>query len=295
MVEKIKQALDRAYREREAVLRGSGSPASIGGVPATQAQRVQQPPPPAPLPAESPATAPLFSNAMEDLLENARHFEVNTRLLPSRRVVTYDDSHPAIESYRLLRTQLLQRHDQEKINSIGITSPNPDEGKTLTSVNLAISLARSADLRVILLDADISNPSTHALFGMRVEHGLIDYLGGTVGLEKLLLKLNIPNLWFIPGRIVRESLIERTGMSSFEELISILSSDERNLIIADLPPVLAKDDTLALATRLDGLVMVVEEGATRTAEIDRSVDLLRQCNLVGTVFNKFSRKQQTYY
>ncbi len=242
--------------------------------------------------AHTPHLAPEAANA---LLDNAPLYEINTRRLPSRRVITYDDSHPAIESYRLLRTQLLQQHGTDKVASIGITSPNADEGKTLTSVNLAISLARSSGPRVILMDADISNPSTHTLFGMRVEKGLIDFLGDDTPLEDLVLRLNIPNLWFIPGRIVRESLVERTGLSKIDQLIATLTADERNILIVDLPPVLAKDDTLALATRLDGVVMVVEEGATRSAEISRSVDLLRQCSLLGTVFNKFSRKQASYY
>jgi capsular exopolysaccharide synthesis family protein len=289
MVEKIKQALERAARERE-TMSGRVEPAAPRVDAPARPVKPAQPPQPV-----QPSLSTGQTATLADPLEAAKTLEINTRRLPSRRVVTYDDSHPAIESYRLLRTQLLQRHGTDKVFSIGITSPNPDEGKTLTSVNLAISLARSADLRVILLDADITNPSTHALFGMRVEQGLIDYLGGMVPLEKLLLRVNIPNLWFIPGRVVRESLVERSNMANFEQLILALTRDQRNIVIADLPPVLAKDDTLAIASRLDGIVMVVEEGSTRSAEIERSVDLLRQCNLLGTVFNKSSRKQHTYY
>lgn len=293
MVEKIKQALERAYRERESTLAG-------GAIPADSAIEDTPPPPSHPVdrPAgqvtRPPAPAAPPSDAI-GLLDNAASYNIETSRFAAKRIVTYHDSDPAVESYRLLRTQLLQQRGPERIASFGITSPNPDEGKSLTCANLAISLARSADSRVILLDADISNPSTHALFGINVESGLIDYIGGTSPLNKVLLKTNIPNLWLLPGRVARESIVERAGMARFDELIASLTADERNTLIVDLPPVLAKDDTLAIASHLGGIVMVVEEGVTRTAEVGRAMDLLRNCNVLGSVLNKYSRKQASYY
>ncbi len=308
MVEKIKLALERAYRERESALSGADTGAEARS---SQNQPLEQPVAARPVAeqrivenpvVESPVVEPTPSvvdptEAVDTtaLLDNAAVYNIETSRFAAQRIVTYHDNHPAVESYRLLRTQLLQQRGPERIASFGITSPNPDEGKSLTCANLAISMARSAESRVILMDADISNPSTHALFGINVESGLIDFLGGTSPLNKVLLKTNISNLWLVPGRVARESIVERAGMAKFDHLISSLTGDQRNTLIVDLPPVLAKDDTLAVASHLDGIVLIVEEGSTRTAEVNRSMDLLRNCNILGSVINKFSRKQASYY
>jgi len=274
MVEKIKQALERAFEERIQTTSDAGR---------------------SPQPRQRPHLGGSQKNSTPDFLANATRVEINTRNLPKNRVIALDDSDSAIESYRLLRTQLINMSEHDELHAIGITSPNANAGKTLTSVNLAISMARTADSRVILVDADIANPSIAALFGMTSEYGLVDYLRGDITLEKIVLQLNIPNLWVVPGRYNHQSMLDQAGTGRIEELLNVVTGGGRNIVIADLPPVLAKDDTLAMASRLDGVILVVEEGTTKTAEVTRSAALLKKSNLIGTVLNKFRRQQATYY
>ncbi len=272
MVEKIKQALERAYQERKTT-----SSRSLGGGMAGNAADM------------------LGGISIEEILRDAEVKNIDAKRLALNRVITYDNSDPGVESYRLLRTQLIRMMKTDNLNAIGITSPNANEGKSLTSVNLAISLAKTADIDVILVDGDITHPSVHDILGINSKYGLVDLLTNDVGLQSAILKLNIPNLWLIPGRYENMSLLDQTNPNQIEELVHNLKISDRNLTIVDLPPVLSKDDTLALAACLDGIILVVQEGSTKSDEVSRSVELLKQGNLIGTVLNKYSRHQMTYY
>ena len=272
MVEKIKQALERAYLERTGVSR---SRPQAGGTSFNEDV--------------------LQGVHTQEILQNANVKNIDTKRLALNRIITIDNSDAAVESYRLLRTQLIRRMQTDALATIGITSPNANEGKTLTSVNIAISLAKTADIDVVLVDGDITNPSVHNVLGISSENGLVDLLKGEVTLSEAVLKLNVPNLWLIPGRLEKISLLEQANPSRIEDLVKSLTFSERNLVIVDLPPVLSKDDTLAIAACLDGIILVVQEGSTKSNEVSRSVELLKQGNLIGTVMNKYSRHQMTYY
>jgi capsular exopolysaccharide synthesis family protein len=271
VVEKIKQALERAYQERTGI-----------------SVRSQE---------DSIATGfdMLGGSSASDVLRDAETRKIDTKNLALKRIITFDNSDSGVESYRLLRTQLIRKMQVDHLVSIGITSPNANEGKTLTSVNLAISLAKTADIDVILVDGDITHPSVHNVLGINSKYGLVDLLKGDAGLPDAVLKLNIPNLWLIPGRFEGVSLLDSANSNRIESLVNNLTFSERNLVIFDLPPVLSKDDTLAIAACLDGIILVVEEGSTKSDEVSRSVELLKQGTLIGTVMNKYSRHQMTYY
>ena len=91
------------------------------------------------------------------------------------------------------------------------------------------------------------------------------------------------------------SLLDKANISKIKNLISGLSVPTLRLVIVDLPPVLGKDDTLAIAAHLDGILMVVEEGATKSDSVLRAVELLKSYNLIGSVLNKFNGYHATYY
>ena len=272
MVEKIKQALDRAFQERtgKGHLKTSGDGSSAG---------------------------PIFSEGVSavEILQSAETKEIDHKQLALNRVITFDNSDVGVESYRLLRTQLIRMMQSDQISTIGITSPNENEGKTLTSVNLSISLAKTADVDVILVDGDITHPSIHKILGIKTKYGLVDLLHNEIQLSDAIFKLNVPNLWVVPGRYQDVSLLDQINASLIEELVNCLTLSPRNLVLVDLPPVLSKDDTLALASCLDGVILVVQEGSTKSDEVSRSVDLLKQGNLIGTIMNKYSRHQMKYY
>lgn len=286
MVEKIKQALERAYQERM----GAGELGSLDTVDTTLKGDDQNPAPLSPDAMNAKGQRPVA-----EILGNARPHSVDSKLMLHNRVITLDNSDPEVESYRLLRTQLVRMVKAGNLKTLGITSSSADEGKTLTSVNLAISLANTADTNVVLVDGDISNPSVHGLLGLHNETGLLDYLKGDAELSEILWKLDVPNLWLVAGRSERISLLDQALSGRVESMLEAISTSVNTLILVDLPPVLAKDDTLALASHLDGVLLVVAEGSTKEADLSRSVELLKQSNVIGSVLNKFSRKQASYY
>ena len=287
MVEKIKQALERAYQERKdnfEISSAQHNPLEPDVAEKNIYSDKQQ-----------TRSGEVSTRPTADLLSTAQTYEITTKHLSLNRIITYDDSDSNIESYRLLRTQFIRKMKSDDLVTLGITSSNAGEGKSLTAVNLALSLAKSSELEVILIDGDIARPTVHKLLGIDTEWGLIDVIKETVELGSVILKLNIPNLWVIPGRFERLSLLDQTSSSRIDSLISSIVNAPGRVVIVDLPPVLAKDDTLAIAMHLDAIILIVEEDSTRTKELTRSVELLEPCNLIGTVLNKYSGKQDTYY
>lgn len=249
MVEKIKVALERAYRERE-----------------------------------NPATT------LSKLLKQARVHEIDPQRLLDKRVIAVDETgeHSALESYRLLRTHLLSKLESGQLSSIGITSANAGEGKTLTALNLAISLAKAVDSNVMLVDGDVMSPSIHKLLDINPDAGLVDLLNGKAKLDDVIIRTRIPNLWFVTGRNSSDGLLDQSGWKRIKSLIQVFAANHRNIVVVDLPPVLVKEDAYSLAAHLDGIILVVDCGETTSDEVLRAQELLKQNNLIGSVLNKYS-------
>jgi capsular exopolysaccharide synthesis family protein len=171
--------------------------------------------------------------------------------------------------------------------TLGITSPAPDNGKTLTAINLGISLARKLDYTVLLIDVDFQRPSLHTCFGLRPECGLSDHLSGGVRLGDILINPGIDRLVLLPECGARESSSELLSSSRMERLIEeVKTRYPSRLILFDLPPVLVGDDVEAFSSLVDTTLLVVEEGKSTREEVSRSVELLANANFLGAILNK---------
>ncbi len=200
------------------------------------------------------------------------------------------------DTYRLLRTQVLQRLRPHGWKRLAITSPGPKAGKTLTSINLAISVARNGKQRVVLIDADLRKPSIAHELGIEVDAGLIDYLGAETALEDVALNPDsIPNLTIIPGRRVEsiDAKPELLGSERMQRLLDqVVLSIDPALVIVDLPPVLVGDDAIRVGEYIDGVLLIIEEGSTEVEELKRAAELLESFNLIGSVLNKSVEKRK---
>ena len=171
-MERIKQALERAREDR---LR-AGTPPLLGGN-LTKADPVSQ-----------------------IRYSQTRTQAVRTDFLRDQRVITGLDSEASTDAYKILRTQILQRLNEHGWNALAITSPGSNEGKTLTAVNLAISLAQEVTYTVLLVDANLRQPSVHTYFGINSDKGLSDYLTSDIPLSELLIKPEgIERFVILPG------------------------------------------------------------------------------------------------
>jgi protein-tyrosine kinase len=193
------------------------------------------------------------------------------------------------DKYRLLRTQLLKRMQAHGWNKLGITSAGPKAGKTLTSINLALSLARGGNERVVLIDADLRKSSMAEDLGIDGSVGLIDYLSSDLELDAVAVTPNDENLVIIPGRRVDMATPTPEVLRSpkMADLIARLTaSSAPTIVVVDLPPVVVGDDVIAVAGYLDALILVIEEGGTEVQEVKEAAELLADFNLIGSVLNK---------
>jgi len=190
-------------------------------------------------------------------------------------------------AYSMLRTRLLQRARTQGWTTIGITSACPDDGKTLTALNLALSLAKEKNSEIFLLDLDMRNPSVFKCIGASPPDHIREYFEGSVALDSLFVTIGVDNLMLAGGAQVSDRSSELLSSNKFEELVNHIKQSSTNpLIIVDLPPVLITDDALVLAPRLDAILLVTSEGKTPRAELQRAVDTLSEFRLAGFVLNR---------
>jgi len=219
---------------------------------------------------------------------------INSRLLVPGSEETLDRK---VESaFRMLRTRLLQRARTNGWTTIGVTSAGPNDGKTLTSINLALSIAREKSNEVFVLDLDMRNQSVCGALGIVPKNNMREYFEGTVPADDIFMNIGIGNLLVAAGLQNSERSSELLANAKFEELIDFIkASSVKPIVIIDLPPVVTTDDALVLAPRLDAILLVTSEGKTARDQLDRAVDLLSDFRLVGYVLNRSQQAAGGYY
>ena len=221
---------------------------------------------------------------------------VSRALLKEHRVIAACDDGKVIDSYKLLRTRLLRRMQMNDWVTLGVTSPSAREGKTLTTVNLGVSIAMSFDHTALVVDADLRRPRVDRYFGCGDRPGLSDYLEGNIPLENAFINpANIARFLIMPAGTLRQNSSELVASERMNRLVRELRSRYmRRIVLFDLPPVLVGDDAVALAPNLDAVLLVVQDSKTGRGEFARAADLLEGVNVIGTVLNDSSERTKGY-
>jgi len=211
------------------------------------------------------------------------------------------------EGYRVLRTNLqfatmgLNKARQESgcDGSTGtvllVTSSQPTEGKTTTVANLGVSLAQ-AGKKVLVVDGDLRRPSLHKLFKLQKDIGLTSLLlEREANLQFVAQKTGIENLRVLPSGPVPANPAEVLGFAEMDELIKRLRT-MADFVLIDSPPVLSVADTSVLAQKVDGVLVVVEAGLTRTEMFERAVTVLQRvkAHVLGTILTKVGAHRGAY-
>lgn len=198
--------------------------------------------------------------------------------------------------YKMLRTQVLRRMRANNWTSLAVTSPCPGEGKTLTAINLAISLARGMSQTVLLVDFDLGRPSIARYFNLSPSLDLIAYLDEDMPLGKILFSPGIEGLVILPTTV---PVLDSSDVLSSPKLLYLVEEMKQRyqdrIVIFDLPPVLAADDALLFSSHVDALMLVVEENKTRKEELKKTLEMLDGVNIVGIVPNKCSDASKLFY
>ena len=219
----------------------------------------------------------------------ARTINLTPSMLHANRVIAAQMHHPVTDIYRSLRTQVLQALGTRGKTSIGITSANHGEGKTLTAVNLAIAMAMDVNHTVLLVDADLRNPGVAKCLGIEPELGLSDYLIGKAEIGECLIRPGIERLSLFLARSRIGNSAELLSSPQMSHLASELKDRYANrLIIYDLPPIRTVADAIGFLPSVDATLLVIRDGATRAAELNHAMELLASYNLIGTILNAAS-------
>ncbi len=201
-------------------------------------------------------------------------------------LISQDESKDTVaESYRSLRTNLQFSSVDKPLRSVLISSPSPSEGKTLTVANLGISFA-GMDKRTLIVDADMRKPRQHKLHGVGKEPGLADYLVGRATLEEVIVPTEVAHLSLIPAGTRSPNTAELLASNRMTDLIQKLIS-EHDFVIFDTPPLIPVTDAALLASKMDGVLLVVKYGSTHKDAAQHALEILEKvgASATGVVLN----------
>jgi|HubBroStandDraft_6_1064221.scaffolds.fasta_scaffold219673_1 protein-tyrosine kinase len=204
--------------------------------------------------------------------------------------------HVGAEKFRTLRSRLYQIQATRPLRKLLVTSSLPEEGKTFTVANLAQSIVRQPERRVLLIDADLRSSRLHRMFGAPEKPGLTDYLRGDADEFAVMQVGPQGNLCLIPGG---EDVTNPSELLHSERMRQFLDKMAQvfDWVILDSPPALAVHDASILADMCDGVMFVVRAGSTDFQLAEKASLEFREKNLLGVVLNRVDRHEGygTYY
>ncbi len=209
-----------------------------------------------------------------------------------------DPRHPFVEAYRNLRSSLLYTANTgTRPHTLLITSSVPNDGKSVTAANLAITLAAGGS-RVLLVDADLRKGTQHRRFGIQADTGLSECLTQGLDWHQAIKETQTPGLHLLPrGAVMHDSGEYFIGPSMQQFLTDTVK--EYDYVLIDTAPVMAADDVTSLAPRVDGVLFVIRAEFTSARVANASLDMLaqRKARILGLVFNSVrpSLGEYSYY
>jgi len=171
---------------------------------------------------------------------------------------------------------------------IMMASALPGDGKTFTSINLALSMARERDVSVVLADADVPKPHVSRIFGVEGERGLLEALADpAVDVESLVLPTDVGGLSILPAGIPQEGATELIASSRMAAVVArLLSSNPRRIVLFDSPPLLASSESRALAGAVGHVILVVRSGKTPRRAVEDALEQIVEGKTVSLILNQ---------
>lgn len=205
---------------------------------------------------------------------------------------------PVAEAFRTLRTNLEFSNLDKSLRTILVTSASPEEGKSTTLANLAVTIAQSGK-RVVLVDADLRRPTQHQIFGLKSTPGLTDMVRDDALLANPpTQETGVPNLKVLTSGQQPPNPAEILGSKRLSEILAALL-ENADMVLFDAPPILAVTDAAVLASRVDAVLLVVSAGKTKRENARKAQTQLEKINarVIGAVLNnaQAERGGQYYY
>ncbi len=209
-----------------------------------------------------------------------------TSASPERTLITLrDPSSAAAEAYRTLRTNIQFSSIDRPLKTLLVTSTAPDEGKSITLANLAVTMAQS-EQRVLLVDCDLRRPSLHSIFGLANDHGLTSALLEQGQGELPILATSVPGLSLLASGPLPPRPSDLLGSRRMATLMDRLRASA-DIVLIDTSPVVAVTDAAVLAPQVDGVLLVLQAGYTRRDRAREARQILEKvkAHIIGVVLN----------
>jgi protein-tyrosine kinase len=247
---------------------------------------------------QSPNSSSIKDNNQLDSIvyEQTKTIKLDPSVLENNRIVALNKHNPASWIFDSLRTQVLQKMEENSWRSLAVVSPTPESGKSVTAINLAISIAQQPQKTALLVDFDLRKPRIAKYLGMKCNKSLNDFISGGAKLEEIIVNPSIPRLTILPTNksVVRSA--ETLSTIRMQELVTELNNRySSRIVIFDLPPLLNADDAMVLLPQVDCVLFVVGDGQHSEEEIIESMRLLSRYNILGVVVNRAEVETRSYY
>jgi len=214
--------------------------------------------------------------------------------IDSRLVTLREPYSIASEQYRVLCTRISQLARDHATYILAVTSSLKGEGKTFTSINLAISMAKDFDEKVLLIEGDFKNPGLHGYLKRAPGFGLSDFMAGKIGLDSCLIPLfdGMLNV-LLAGKIIGNP-VKLLSSHKLEQLFKSIKGDFKYIII-DTPPIIPMADMNIYSTMVDGILLVIRAGKTPRSIVKRALSVLSSEKIIGAVLNGIEGGYSRYY
>lgn len=223
------------------------------------------------------------------ILEQIPLYVPDKRQLEDRRIIAFDSLDSRSAYFDMLRTQVLQLMGVNQWRRLAITSPTPECGKTVVSINLAMSIARLGDRQPILVDLDLRRPQIATYLGISPSNGVEDVLSGRCSTFESLFRPDVGNkkLCVLANSNSMVGASEVLSSSAMAQLVEdVTQLNDGGIQIFDLPPMLTSDDLLAFLPKVDCILLVIAVGQSTIHHVEECKRLLASSNLLGVVLNK---------
>jgi capsular exopolysaccharide synthesis family protein len=217
---------------------------------------------------------------------------VPARPLNASLVAATDPESFAADQYQFLRTRLLNLENGAQVQTLLVTSPGSGDGKTTTSANLALTMARDHRQKVVLVEGDVRRPTLATLFGVPSDPGLVDVLMGTCSLDEALVEIPGQTLFLLPAGPGVMPSTELFASSMMQRALRELRG-RFNRIIVDAPPATTAE-TYSLARLADRVLLVVRAGVTPRPALSRALAVIDQQRVLGIVLNEVDTAADSY-
>lgn len=227
-----------------------------------------------------------LSPEKSDLWTSVPPMQISAQTLAENRVFLQDNT-AGIAPYDVLRTRLRDITRKQSLKRIAITSPEAQAGKSTTLTNLALSLGRLDFLRTMVFDFDLRRPALHKLLGQTPSANMGSLIQGDVPFEEHMLRIGDNLAFGLNGGAVSNSSELLQGNDIIDFLQAVEETFAPDIMLFDMPPFLAADDTHGFLNNIDGVILVIEAENTTISQVDAIEEQLSKLtNVVGIVLNK---------